>query len=355
MDAGDRLLNRPAEALSFKDHQRIREKRLAPFSGEVNVSYREKVDSSTIIARYPTFSHPLLLPVAKYLSVPEDQLPSYLLRVVGEEVKKGEALAGRRGFLSRIYRSPTAGKIVSLSRGRMILDPSPSTAELLAHLSGTVVELVPNRGAVIETRGALLEGVWGRGGETSGILKMVTEGEIGPLGKELLDSRFSESIVVWKGWATKESLLAAADSGIRGMVLGSLPATLLDAVSSLPYPLMLTEGFGEMPMARPIAQFLGRQTWQEVYLSARSFRPHLITPFEPAEPFVEEEGPAGSLQPGQQVRIIGGKWAWQTGLVVDPTPRWQRLESGLFAWCVEVALEEGKKFAVPLTNLQLLG
>lgn len=351
------MSNRVAGFSSLKPFVRLQRERLLPLPSEVLVSAGEEVEPATVIAQAEVAQRPFLLPVARALSLPDEELPLFVLKKVGEEVVRGEVLARKKRGLpwGREYLSPAAGRVVAQSRGRVLLDLAPSPTKLVAGLAGVVLEIIPERGAVIEATAAVVEGLWGNGGETFGVMKVVSEAEGGALLPEHFDSRFSDSIVVGTGWAEKETLAKAAEVGVRGMILGSIPASILDNSSGISYPLMLTEGFGKLVMARPIANLLERLTWQEAYLVAIGPRPRVIVPLErPEVPIAEKTIPL-SVEKGQQVRLGGGEKIGQVGLVANPSPRWQRLESGLFARCVEVVLDSEDRVWVPLANIEVLG
>ncbi|MBI2845030.1 MAG: hypothetical protein HYX86_00645 [Chloroflexi bacterium] len=351
------MSNRPAGYFRLIPLALLQRKRILTLPGEVLVQAGEEVEAGRVIVQAEIAQRPLLLPVARALSLPDEELALLLRKKVGEDVERGETLAQKRSGLpwGRIYSSPAAGKVVSQTRGRILLDLAPSSTQVLAGFSGRAVEVIPERGAILETQGAVIEGRWGSGGETSGLLKVVSEAKGGPLFPEHLDSRFSEAIVVGDTWAEKETLSKAAEVGVRGMILGSIPASLLGKNSAIPFPLMLTEGFGKMAMLPPMAHLLERHTWQEAFLSAIPPRPQLIISLPRQEEAVEEKTVTFVLDRGQQLRIGGGEKRGQVGFVSDPSPRWQRLESGLGAWCVEVVVEEEERVWVPLANLEVLG
>ena len=76
-------------------------------------------------------------------------------------------------MFSRIVRAPTAGEIVSISGGQVLLRTETTLVEVLAGFNGMVVEILPELGAMIEVNGALIQGVWGNGRMDSGLLLVV--------------------------------------------------------------------------------------------------------------------------------------------------------------------------------------
>src|SRR3972149_5807084 len=81
---------------------------------------------------------------------------------VGEEVSENDVIAGPAS-LGRVVRTPRPGKVVVASGGQVLIEVASRPYELVAGISGVVIELIPDRGAVIATTGALIQGGWGNG------------------------------------------------------------------------------------------------------------------------------------------------------------------------------------------------
>ena len=346
---------------SFKvvPYCRVSLERLLPFPGEVLVEPGQRVEPMDVVGRAHVPSQIRILHVAQRLSIAEEDLQKYLLKGPGERVEEGEVMAtvGRWPF-RRLYRAPAEGRIVDEAHGRLLLEISPSIYELRAYLKGVVTQVVSSRGVAIETSGAIMEGAWAIGGDAFGVLKMSGEAPEGRLVREAIDMGYHGAIVVVESWATKEGLGKAEEIGVRGVILGSLPSSLVGFVSSLSFPVMIMEGFGEIPMSRPVFSLLQQHAGREACMASglpygvRLLRPQVIIPFLRGEEAPRGESPA--LEKGRLVRLVREPYLGKVGYVASLPPQKRRVEWGVEVEGVEVDLEEGERVFVPLANLELL-
>jgi len=221
-----------------------------------------------------------------------------------------------------------------------------------------VIQVFSSRGVAIETSGAIMEGAWAIGGDAFGVLKMLGEAPGGRLVPEAIDMRYHGAIVVVEDGATKEGWRKAEEVGVRGVILGSLPSSLVGFVSSLSFPVMITEGFGEIPISRPLFSLFEQLAGREAYMASglpygvRLPRPQVIIPFLRGEEAPRGEGPA--LEEGTLVRLVREPYLGKVGYVASLPLQKRRVEWGVEVEGVEVDLEEGERVFVPLANLELL-
>jgi len=346
-------------AFKVVPYGRMSLKRLLPFPGEVLVEQGQRVEPMDVVGRAHMPSQVRILHVAQRLSIPEGDLQKYLLKGPGERVEEGEVIAvvGRWPF-RRLHRAPAEGRIVNEAHGRLLLELSPSVYELRAYLKGMVTQVFSSRGVAIETSGAIMEGAWAIGGEAFGVLKILGETPEGRLVPEAIDMGYHGAIVVVESWATKEGLEKAEEIGVRGVILGSLPSSLVRFVSSLSFPVVVMEGFGEVPISRPLFSLLQQHAGREATIVSgvpygmRLHRPQVIIPFLRGEETPRGEGPA--LKEGTLVRLVREPYLGKVGYVANLPPQKRRVEWGVEVEGVEVVLEEGERVFVPLTNLELL-
>src|SRR5690606_28050759 len=145
-----------------------RRERLLPQLGEVLVETRQAVEATDVVARAAVAEHHRLIDVARRLGVPPDKADEAMIKKDGDAVKAGEPIAVRKAALGlrRVAaRSPINGWLVAAAGGKALLAALSRPLELRAGIPGTVVSILQGRGVVIETTGALLEGVWGNGRE----------------------------------------------------------------------------------------------------------------------------------------------------------------------------------------------
>jgi hypothetical protein len=342
----------------------IKRERLLPVRGEVLASMGSRVEPIDVVARASVGGELHVVDVGRILSVKREDVDKYLLKERGNTVEEEEAIAAKGGGLiplRRVCRSPVAGKIVAIGSGRVVLESRGKTFELHAHLRGTVASVMPSLGVVIETRGALVQGVWGAGGETQGVLKMLAEDPKEELVAEAMDVGCHGSILVSGSLVNEEALEQAEQMQVRGIVVGSIGVDLMERASDFPFPVIATEGIGQVPMSSVIFELLRSNAGREASISGVTqlrwgiVRPEIIIPSQErgATPSPRQLG--GALEVGAQVRVIRQPYLGSVGRVVSLPPQPRTVDSGAKLRGAEVELEEKGRVFVPYANLELIG
>ena len=180
--------------------------------------------------------------VAKDLRMRPDQIKPYIRVEVGSNVERGQAIASvMRPEDMRRSLSPVRGKVkeIDYAYGIALIEPLLEELEVRAWMPGTVEE-IGDRGAVVANQGTQIEGIWGCGGEVSGVLSFT---ETGP-GKLLV-----------KDFATREDLSQAKANEVTGIIVGGLH--LADFLATQPtFTIVVTGNFGETVLAPEIRSSL---------------------------------------------------------------------------------------------------
>jgi len=342
----------------------IKRERLLPMRGEVLASMGARVESSDVVARASVGGDLHVVDVGKTLSVKGEDLDQYLLKAVGDTVEEGEAIAAKgRGRipLRRVCRSPVAGKIVAIGSERVVLESRAETFELHAHFRGTVISVMPSLGVVIETVGALVQGVWGAGGEAQGVLKMLAEDPKENLVAEAMDVGCHGSIIVGGSSIDEKALEIAEQMQVRGIVVGSIGVDLGERASDFPCPVIATEGMGQVPMASVIFELLRSNAGREASISGLTrlrwgtVRPEIIIPLQGRGATPPPQQLRGALEVGAQVRVIRQPYLGSVGQVVSLPSQPRVVDSGARLRGAEVELERKGRVFVPYANLELIG
>jgi hypothetical protein len=157
-----------------------------------------------------------------------------------------------------------------------------------------------------------------------------------------------------------ETLKAAAELPVRGLILSSMPSSLLQVAYQMRFPIMVTEGFGAIPMNSAAFKLLTTNNKREATVNAEHFdrytgsRPEVIIPL-PISSEPDEPTPYESFGAGQQVRMRRPPNAGMIGTISNLLPGLSLLPSGLRAPAADVKLENGENVTVPLVNLELVG
>jgi len=324
----------------------------------------EFVEPADIVARAAKAPRPELIDVAKGLSVPPEQARKYIQVEAGSTVHTGEVIAARKGALGvwgKSWRAPFDGLVVAVARGKVLLKPQSTGAseqiDLPALLRGQVVRVLPERGVVIEAEAGLVQGIWGCGGQSAGVLKVLVDSPDEPLTTASLDASSQGHIVVAGMLHDQAALRRAAEVKVSGIVAGSIRASLATLNLRIPFPIVITEGFGQLPMARLIFDLLMGYEQEMAYISGplRSppgqFPPEVIIfPAVRGQATPVEE--STMIGPGALVRITREPYLGRIGAVRSIGERRQIIESGILTQCAEVELDDRQSVWTPVANLE---
>jgi hypothetical protein len=344
---------------------RIRRERTLSSRGEVLVAMGARVGALDTVARADTLGHLRPVPLARYLRVSETTLAKYMRKQPGDDVQTRDIIASKPEFfgtLQRIYRAPGAGKIAALNGSWLTLDLAETPFELKALYRGTVVNVMPHFGVVIEAVGAVVQGAWGSGGEGYGVLKKMVDSPSGILAEDKIDVVSRGAIVLAGAGVTEEALRRAARERVAGVIVGGLLPQLRELVASLALPTLVTDGLGECAMSVPIWELLVSHDGEEASISTppagagrTAARPELFIPV------MVSGGSSTALPPptlvaefGARVRVITAAQGRRMGRIVETPKAPRTLESGILAWGAEVALDAGDRIFVPWENLELV-
>lgn len=338
---------------------RIRRERLLPAPGKVVVRKGQKVTATEVIAEANLNPSPMLLDVARGLGVSIEKADEALKCKPGDQVAEGDLLAGPVGFPRRVLRAPHPGKVVLAGSGQVLIESQARPFELKAAIPGIVTDLVEERGAIIETTGAVVQGVWGNGGLDYGLMFVSAKepGEV--LAADVLDVSLRGYIVLAGHVADAEVLKSAAILPLRGLILASMDPELIELARTMPFPVMIIEGFGHRPMNAAAFKLLSTNQRREVALNAESWnrftgaRPEVVIPLPDQDLAADLLPQTVEYEPGQKVRIVRAPHASKTGTLVELAGT-RVLPSGIRALAAEVRLDDGETVITPLANLDVL-
>jgi hypothetical protein len=282
----------------------IRKVRRMPAQGEVFVDVGEVVEAETVIAS-GTVKNPAAEEVKVFakLGVDPDQTERYMLKKEGDQVAKDEVIAIYRAFfgrLTKICRSPIDGfiEVFVKSAGRVRIRGNPIPVEVKAYIPGRIAEVIPGEGAVVETRGALVNGVFGVGGEALGELFFAVDQPEEALTTEAIGEGLEGKVLVGGSVVTLDALRRAAEKGVSGVITGGVDQKDLTeflgheigvgvtGAERVGLTLIVTEGFGVYPMRDETFSLLrsheGRQASIDgtTQIRQRMLRPEIIIPLQ---------------------------------------------------------------------------
>jgi hypothetical protein len=334
--------------------------RLLPVSGTVLARMNQKVGPNDIIAEAVWGREHVLLNVARSLGVSPAAADRLMKCKTDDRIPANTEIAVGKGLFPRTVVAPRDGRVIVAGEGQILMEVGESKMELRAGITGTVIEIIPNRGAVIQTVGALVQGVWGNGRIDSGLLANVMEQPDGILTAGRLDVSMRGFVILGGLVKDAETLKAAAELPVRGLILSGLYPSLIPLAREMRYPIIVTDGFGPMPMNSVAYKLLSTNIKRDVTVNAEARDrytgacPEVIISLpvttDPPAPLEEV-----AFAPGLQVRMRRPPALGMIGSIVTVKPGLTTLPSGLRAQAAEVKLENGETVLAPLINLEVVG
>jgi hypothetical protein len=338
---------------------RIRRERTLPLPGRIIVRKGQKVAATDVIVEANLNPEHLMLNIAHGLGVSAEAADRLMQVNAGELVLEGDVVAGPVGLAKRVMRAPRNGRVIVIGDGQVLLEVESSKIGLRAGLPGTVIDLLGDRGAVIETTGALIQGIWGNGHIDSGLITILTHSPGEPLLADRIDMSLHGLIVLAGCCRDADVFKAAADIPLRGLVLASMDSALIQLAAKMPFPVLILDGFGKLPMNPVAYKLLSTSASREVAVNAQAWdrfkgaRPEVVIPL-PAEGDLPLPNDGSVFSPGQKVRVLRAPHIGQIGTLVGLRPGLTVFPSGVQAKAGEVHLESGEITVLPLANLEVL-
>ncbi len=359
-----------------------RARRVLPIAGEVTVKAGDRVDAGTVVAQ--TFMEGDVFPmkVAGALGAQPKDLPGLMLKKVGDAVRKDEPIARSKGIFGMMRteaRSTADGVIESVgdSTGMVMVRGPKVPIEVRAYVAGTVVEVLPGEGAVVEAAAALVQGIFGIGGEVHGPVAMACAGPDEELDADDVTPAMRGCVVVGGARMTAAAIARAREVGAAAVVSGGIDdqdlrdflghdiGVAVTGSERMGITLIVTEGFGSIAMAARtfalLASHAGRTASVNgaTQIRAGVMRPEIVVPLDAAAagtgPAVAAGGAtAGVLEVGTPVRVIRDPHFGVLGTVAALPEQPAVLGSGSRARVLEVAVAGGGRITVPRANVELI-
>lgn len=351
-------------------------RRMLPVDGMVLVQPGDVVQSQQVVAETEMSGDAYPINLARQLGIAASQVPKALAVPIGTQIAAGELLAKHEGFFGwfgKEFAAPVAGVVETASAvtGLVILRGPPRKVQVKAYLAGTVVETLNDEGVVIEAPAAVIQGIFGIGGEAYGPLVMAVKSPDEDLTADLINSSHKDAIVVGGRRITRDAVDQARAVGVSALVSGGIDDQDLREIlgydlgvavtgnETLGISVIVTEGFGDIAMAQRTFQLLNTLQGQAAAVNGTTqiragvLRPEIVVPLRdvPAENTPEGSG-GGALEIGVPVRVIREPYFGALGVVSDLPSEPQVLESQSKARVVTVQLSRGDKVIVPRANVE---
>jgi len=356
----------------------VRRLRRLPLKGHVLVGLGDAVGPHDVVARTELPGNVQTVNLASRLGVDPARVVEALRKGVGADVRSGEVLAEANGLFGLARRSvaaPADGFIESVSTvtGQLILREPPIPVEVSAYVRGVVVEVVPDEGVVVEARGALLQGIFGVGGETWGAVAVAVDSPEAQLTPVRLRPEHRGHVVVGGAHVTLDALRRARELGVAAVVAGGLDDLDLKSLlgrdlgvaitgsEDLGLTVVLTEGFGRIRMSDRAWDLLTARRGRLASVSGATqiragvLRPEVLIPESDTTTAAGEAEAGTGLAVGSLVRVIRAPHFGRVGQVTELPPELRRLETeALVRVLVVTFADDGARAQVPRANVELI-
>ena len=364
--------------LKVLHYSNVKKDRRLPIKGQVNKKKGDLVNANDVVAKTDLPGNVSMVKVANLLNIAPSDINDILIVKEGDSVNKGDLIAqtdGLFGLFKSDVRAPVSGTIESVSdvTGQIVMREAPIPVEVDAYVGGVVSEVIENEGVTISSEAAYVQGIFGIGGESRGVLEVIANER----GDELLIDSINEShtgkIIVGGSFISLEAFKKAIDLNVEGIVIGGfnyfdlediLGYTLGVAITGtedLVTSLIVTEGYGNIKMSERTFDLLKKHHGEFVSVNGATqiragvIRPEIVIPLDKKKIPDDNNRIEGNLgiQKGSLVRVIRAPYFGKIGEVVDLPSELQKMESETMVRVANVQIND-ETFVVPRSNLEML-
>ena len=365
--------------LKVSPHTLIQRTRRLPLKGEVLVETGQVVTPDTIVARASLPGLMQSVKVSAMLGIDADEMPATLLVKEGDTVEKGQIIGATKAFFGLFKseaKSPLSGQVETISAvsGNVGVRQPPLPINLTAYLTGSIAETMPGEGVIVQTEGALIQGIFGIGGERVGEIQMVSTSPESDLTEAEITSAQAGKIIIGGANISGAALRKASEVGVTGIVVGGIiDKDLIDFLGydigvaitgheNITLTLVITEGFGTIAMARRTFELLKSLEGKTASINGATqiragvIRPEVIVPLSASATTgrLEANEDEGNLSLGTPIRLIREPYFGQLATVSALPPKLTVIGSGALVRVLEAKLADGNIVTVPRANVEII-
>jgi len=357
----------------------VRKTRRLPLKGEVLVQILDRVEPHTVIARTELPGILQSVKVAEKLGVEAREVPSLLKVQIGDRVTVGQMLAESKGlfglFKGQVF-SEFEGTVEDVSdvTGNLLIREPPTPIEITAYIRRRIAEVLPEEGAVVEARGAMVQGIFGVGGERVGVIRVAVSSPSDVLDAAAIQEEDRGKILIGGSQVSLDAIRRAEQVGVVGLVAGAVRdldlteylgydiGVAITGNEEIPLTIIATEGFGKLSMADRTFELLRSLEGKEASMNGATqiragvIRPEIIVPSD-ANVLSHESSETGGglLEVGAPIRIIREPYFGRLATVTALPPELQVVESGAEVRVLKAKLDDtGEEVTVPRANVEII-
>ncbi len=362
--------------LLVADNVRVKKIRHLPVGGNAIVKVGDSVSATDSVAQAERQGNLVIVRASEELELDPQRVTHFLHVKKGDTVAAGTVIGSVEhlfGLIRNECKTPVAGIIEEISdkTGHISVRQPPHQITVPAYINGKVVEVTKSYIA-IETQASIVQGIFGLGGERYAPLEVVNTN--GDITAECIHAGCADKVVIGTGAITSGGVAKAIECKVKGIVAGSIAHEVLDEIlgepigvaitgqEDIPFTLVITEGFGSIPMADATRKLFVSMNGEYVALNGTTqiragvVRPEVICSREGRGDHAEETelAVAKELKAGTRIRIIRapyfGRLATVTGLPEQP----MKVETGAAVRVLNANCDNGENITVPRANVEIV-
>lgn len=354
----------------------LRRNRRLPIKGQTLVAIGDKVGAEQVVLKTELPGKADVVNVMSLLGCQPHEVKQFMVKPIGEHVEKGELLAMRAAFFGLFktrIESPMSGTIESISdvSGQVVMRGAPVPVDVKAYIDGKVVEADEGEHVTVEVTGSFIQGIFGVGGETYGRIIVASDDPNGVLDENSFTEEMKGAVVVGGSLITYEGLQKAIKCGVNAVVVGGFDdadlkkflgfdlGVAITGHEELGLTLVLTEGFGQIPMADKTFALLKECEGKNASVNGATqiragvMRPEVIVARDEEASMKENEAKL-ILDIGTRVRVIREPYFGLFGTVTALPAELTKLPTESLARVLDLKFDDGTVATVPRANVEIM-
>ena len=354
----------------------LRRNRRLPIKGQTLVKIGDKVGAEQVVLKTELPGKADVVNVMSLLGCQPHEVKQFMVKPIGEHVEKGELLAMRAAFFGLFktrIESPMSGTIESISdvSGQVVMRGAPVPVDVKAYIDGKVVEADEGEHVTVEVTGSFIQGIFGVGGETYGRIIVASDDPTGILDENSFTEEMKGAVVVGGSLITYEGLQKAIKCGVNAVVVGGFDdadlkkflgfdlGVAITGHEELGLTLVLTEGFGQIPMADKTFALLKECEGKNASVNGATqiragvMRPEVIVARDEEASMKENEAKL-ILDIGTRVRVIREPYFGLFGTVTALPAELTKLPTESLARVLDLKFDDGTVATVPRANVEIM-
>jgi hypothetical protein len=366
-------------ALQVIEQTKISKLRELPLPGKNLVTVGQSVSANDEVLTAELPGELSIVRTAERLGFEPEEIPAGLLVKVGDEVTKGQVVVRLKtffGLFTSELKSTVSGKVEFFveANAHLGIRLASKPLSVKAYINGEVSEVESGKSVTIVSDGALIQGIFGVGGERFGeILALDLPNDKIVTPKDLEQYELTGKVLIGGASFSDEAIAYVKSHQASAVVTGSISAeTLRQFVGyeigvsitgdeDVPFSLIITEGFGRLAISPRVMDLATKLNGKfasvngATQVRAGALRPEVIVSSSGASKNTASDHAAlYSLDVGKRVRIIRVPYFGEFATVSELPHAPEQIPSGAKVRVLKAKLDNGKEVTVPRANVELV-